>query len=89
MGPLDVGISQFAIVSGHVKAGMAKQALQAEDIPSISQEADRGGMPQGVGTAADPPDTSLLAVADNPFPDVLTGHWQTINGQKQGDAPRV
>ena len=45
MSPLDINICQFTVVLCHIEAGMAQQALQAEDGPSVSQEAYRGGVP--------------------------------------------
>lgn len=68
---------------------MAQQALQAEDVPSVSQEAYRGGVPQGMGTTADPPDTGPLPMKDNPFPDMMTCHWQAVKGQEKRSAPGI
>ncbi len=68
---------------------MAQQALQAEDIPSVSQEAYRGGVPYGMGAAADPADAGPLPVKDNPFTDMRACHWQAVKGQEKGSAPGI
>ena len=89
MGPLDIDIRQFTVVPCHIEAGMAQQALQAEDVPSVSQEAYRGGVPQGMGTTADPADAGPPPMKDNPFPDMMTCHWQAVKGQEKGSAPGI
>ena len=68
---------------------MAQQALQAKDVPSVSQEAYRGGVPQGMGTTADPPDAGPLRIKDHPIPDMMTCHWQAVKGQEKGSAPGI
>ena len=49
VGRLDVGTGQVHVGPHHIKAGMAQDALEGEDVTAVTQVAEGKGVPERVG----------------------------------------
>lgn len=83
MGALNINIGQLAVSSGHLKAGVSKHLLQAEDIAAVAQELGCCCMAQGVRGAADSLQFRLPPIALRDFLHPILRQWSALFSEEE------